>query len=59
MMTKEIWVQFIEALQNRICTSLEKEDGEIFIEDAWVRDEGGGGKSRILTNGNIFEKAGI
>ncbi len=58
-MTKEIWVQFIEDLQNRICTSLEKEDGEIFIEDAWVRDEGGGGISRILTNGNIFEKAGV
>ncbi len=47
-------------LQDQICTSLEQEDGEAqFIEDAWSRDQGGGGRTRVLTNGKVFEQAGV
>jgi coproporphyrinogen III oxidase len=47
-------------LQNRICSALEAEDGTAtFLEDSWAREEGGGGRSRVLTDGAVFEKAGI
>lgn len=47
-------------LQNRICQFAEIEDDEgRFIEDEWTHREGGGGKSRVLTAGKIFEKAGV
>lgn len=46
-------------LQNKICTALEEVDGKKFIEDVWTRQEGGGGISRIISNGNIFEKGGV
>lgn len=47
-------------LQDRICQSLESEDGlAVFTVDKWNRNEGGGGRSRVLTNGAVFEKAGI
>jgi coproporphyrinogen III oxidase len=47
-------------LQNRICQSLESLDGEkSFIEDSWTREEGGGGRSRVIEDGAVFEKAGI
>ena len=49
---------FLE-LQNRITEKLQEEESVSFIEDQWNRDEGGGGQSRILENGEIFEKAGI
>lgn len=48
------------ALQDRICAGLEEEDGQArFREDAWQRDEGGGGRSRVLSEGGVFEKAGV
>ncbi|OAI18042.1 coproporphyrinogen III oxidase [Methylomonas lenta] len=47
-------------LQNQICTALEAEEPNAkFIEDAWERAEGGGGRSRVLTNGEVFEQAGV
>lgn len=48
-------------LQDQICSALEQEDGEAkFEEDAWDRKEGGGGgRTRVLTNGKVFEQAGI
>src|SRR3989344_2121796 len=47
-------------LQDRICAALEKEDGkEKFRDDAWERPEGGGGKARVLTDGAVFEQAGV
>ena len=47
-------------LQNRICQALESLDGEkTFLEDSWKRQEGGGGRSRVLEKGAVFEKAGI
>ena len=51
--------EYVLELQNKICKALEEVDGEKFIEDEWRRDEGGGGLSRILTNGNVFEKGGV
>jgi len=47
-------------LQSRICQALENLDAEkSFIEASWEREEGGGGRSRVLEEGAVFEKAGI
>ncbi len=47
-------------LQDRICRALEAEDGTArFAGDNWTRAEGGGGRSRVLTEGAVFEKAGV
>ena len=47
-------------LQDRICRTLEAEDGAAtFTEDRWERAEGGGGRSRVMAEGAVFEKAGI
>lgn len=47
-------------LQERICTALSAEDGGgVFVEDSWVRPEGGGGRSRVIDRGNVFEKGGV
>ena len=47
-------------LQDRICAALEQEDGSgRFREDTWSRPEGGGGRSRVLAEGAVFEKAGV
>ena len=60
MSIKENWKGYIEGLQNRICIALEETDGKAeFIEDVWKREEGGGGKTRVITRGNIFEKGGV
>lgn len=51
---------WLAGLQDRICTALEACDGAArFAEDAWVRPEGGGGRTRILRDGAVFEQAGI
>jgi len=46
-------------LQERICEALAAEDGQAFQEDRWDRPGGGGGRSRVLEGGNVFEKAGV
>src|SRR5262245_26829561 len=46
-------------LQDRICTALAESDGTAFREDAWERPGGGGGRSRVLVEGGVFEKAGV
>ncbi|MDO8345643.1 MAG: oxygen-dependent coproporphyrinogen oxidase [Cellvibrio sp.] len=47
-------------LQDRICNALAAEDGGAqFVEDSWTRAEGGGGRSRVLTNGAMIEKGGV
>lgn len=57
---KETWIAYIHDLQNRICTALEEVDGNAtFFEDAWQRPEGGGGKTRVIANGAVFEKGGV
>ena len=50
---------YILELQNKICAALEEVDGEKFIEDAWIREEGGGGLTRVIQKGNVFEKGGV
>ncbi len=60
MSAKEQWIDFIHELQNSICTALEQVDGKAkFVEDEWTRAEGGGGKTRVIGNGNVFEKGGV
>jgi len=51
---------YLMDLQDRICAGLEAEDGEgRFVEDAWTRAEGGGGRSRVMKEGAVFEQAGV
>lgn len=51
---------YLLGLQDHICQALEQEDSnQAFEEDAWERPEGGGGRSRVLEDGAVFEKAGI
>jgi coproporphyrinogen III oxidase len=46
-------------LQARIVAALEDVDGECFITDTWQRPEGGGGISRLIEEGNVFERGGV
>ena len=47
-------------LQQSICTKLEAIDGKTkFLQDDWTREQGGGGTSRVLTDGKLFEQAGV
>ncbi len=51
---------FLLSLQETICQQLAAADGKAqFAEDEWVREEGGGGRSRVLTQGAVFEQAGV
>jgi coproporphyrinogen III oxidase len=51
---------FLRDLQDGMCRSLERADGgERFVEDAWTRSAGGGGRTRVLKNGAVFEQAGV
>lgn len=51
---------YLLTLQDRICAELEAEDGSgKFVEDAWTRPEGGGGRSRVLAGGAVIEKGGV
>jgi len=60
MTPKETWISIIHHMQNNICAALEAADGKAtFIEDNWERAEGGGGKTRVIANGNVFEKGGV
>ena len=60
MSLKEEFVSFITSLQNEICQALEElDDAAKFKEDKWVREGGGGGVSRVLAEGKVFEKAGV
>ncbi len=57
---KERFVDFIRSLQDEICSAVEVIDGQAkFQEDHWERPGGGGGRSRVLSNGKVFEKAGV
>jgi coproporphyrinogen III oxidase len=57
---KEKFVTYIKNLQNTITLKLESIDGiATFKEDIWERPEGGGGKSRVIENGGVFEKGGV
>jgi coproporphyrinogen III oxidase len=52
--------EYFQDLQDRICAALETLDGSgRFREDQWQREGGGGGRTRVLTGGGTFEKAGV
>lgn len=52
--------EYLLELQNRITLALAAEDGKgSFKEDLWERAEGGGGRSRVMTEGAVFEQAGV
>ncbi len=51
---------FLRELQERICAAIEQADGGArFVEDAWTRPAGGGGRTRVLRDGAVFEQAGV
>ncbi len=52
--------EYLLALQDRICSGLEALDGrERFLEDRWERAGGGGGRTRVLVEGGVFERVGV
>ncbi|MFS4455201.1 oxygen-dependent coproporphyrinogen oxidase [Maribacter sp. 2304DJ31-5] len=57
---KDKFYQYIQDLQNTITSKLEEVDGKAtFKEDMWKRPEGGGGRTRVIEKGNVFEKGGV
>jgi len=53
-------VKFMQQLQDRICSALEAVDGQAtFKQDSWEKPSGGGGRSRVMTEGAVFEKGGV
>ena len=60
MSYQEQVIEWYKSLQDNICAGLEKADGLAkFQEDNWSRPEGGGGRSRVIQDGNVFEKGGV
>lgn len=52
--------RYLLDLQERICAALEQADGKTrFVEDCWERAEGGGGRSRVISQGGVIEKGGV
>ncbi len=60
MEMREIVAAYLKNLQDSICASLSKVDGNPFIEDLWEHKKGkGGGRTRVLSNGKVIEKGGV
>lgn len=60
MITKEQIAADYQLIQDEICSALELTDGKgHFEQEIWDREGGGGGRTRIIQNGNIFEKGGV
>jgi coproporphyrinogen III oxidase len=60
MISKEIITEEFKSLQDSICEAVQDCDGIAeFKEDRWAREEGGGGISRIIENGDLIEKGGV
>jgi coproporphyrinogen III oxidase len=60
MLNKSDIESFFTGLQDSICMGLEEADGKAkFQEDLWQREQGGGGRTRIIQNGNLLEKGGV
>lgn len=59
---RERWIEYVSSLQEQICKALEETDGKaLFNTDDWQRaeDQGGGGRTRTIENGAVFEKGGV
>lgn len=52
-------IRYLMQLQDNICDALTAIDGQAFSEDSWTREEGGGGRSRVLADGRVIEKGGV
>lgn len=53
-------IDYLKQLQDHICQALEKADGSgKFVEDNWQREAGGGGRTRVLTDGTVIEQGGV
>src|SRR5258708_24464285 len=50
---------YVLELQNRLVAELERIEGRSFRRDHWQRNEGGGGESRIIEDGDVFERGGV
>src|SRR5690349_7578659 len=50
---------YFEQLQSRIVAALESQDGKAFRRDPWQRAEGGGGLTRVIEEGTLFERGGV
>jgi coproporphyrinogen III oxidase len=60
LVDKEAVKAFLHRLQDDICQQLEQADGGAqFEQDSWQREQGGGGRTRVLTEGTVFEQAGV
>ncbi len=60
MTIKDLFYKYIQELQGSITSKLEEVDGHAkFQEDIWERPEGGGGRTRVIQNGEVFEKGGV
>lgn len=60
IMKKEMISTWFMELQDSICQGLEQGDGKaVFHEDVWERPEGGGGRTRVVSDGNLIEKGGV
>ena len=57
--TKAKFEKVIRDAQDSICKAIEDIDGTKFRQDAWTREDGGGGITRVMQDGNIWEKAGV
>jgi len=52
-------VEYVHNLQDQICSAISQIDKNLYREDEWEREEGGGGRSRVFSDGEVFEKAGV
>ncbi|RFS16706.1 oxygen-dependent coproporphyrinogen oxidase [Emticicia sp. C21] len=60
MLSKENIAEYFKTLQNNICEAIENTDGKgKFREDLWQHHSGGGGRTRVITDGNIIAKGGV
>jgi len=51
---------YLLELQDSICDAFAEVDGQVsFMEESWDREAGGGGRTRVLTDGGVFEQAGV
>ena len=56
---RQLMIDMVYRIQDEICEALCLIDETDYREDIWEREEGGGGRSRVFSEGSVFEKAGV
>jgi coproporphyrinogen III oxidase len=56
---RSVMAEMVYSIQEEICQRLSEIEQVDYREDEWVREEGGGGRSRVFSDGTVFEKAGV